>query len=146
MKWTGQEDELLKQIYKDYSYGEIVEKYFPERSVPSIRGRIKTLNLESKTFHWTDEDIKLLTEKYENGMYIKDIQKNYFPQLTLDQLSSKASVLHLKHKVSCAWSIEEDEILKEKFSDYRNKEINELFLPNKSFRAIEARGRTLSLN
>ena len=146
MKWTGQEDELLKQIYKDYSYGEIVEKYFPERSVPSIRGRIKTLNLESKTFHWTDEDIKLLTEKYENGMYIKDIQKNYFPQLTLDQLSSKASVLHLKHKVSCAWSIEEDEILKEKFSDYTNKEIHELFLPNKTVRAIEARGRKLSLN
>lgn len=146
MKWTEQEDELLKQIYKDYSYGEIVEKYFPERSVPSIRGRIKTLNLESKTFHWTDEDVRILTEKYENGMYIKDIQKNYFPQLTLDQLSSKASVLHLKHKVSCAWSIEEDEILKEKFSDYTNKEIHELFLPNKTVRAIEARGRKLSLN
>ena len=71
MKWTKQEDELLKQIYNKYSYSEIVEKYFPNRTVPSIRGRIKALSLQSKTFHWSDEDIKLLTEKYENGMYIK---------------------------------------------------------------------------
>ena len=116
-KWTTQEDEILKQVYDKMSYPEIVEKYFPERTVPSVRGRIKTLGLESKTFRWSDEDIALLTEKYENGMYVKDIQKNYFPQLTLSQVTSKASVLHLKHKVSCVWSIEEDEILKDKFED-----------------------------
>lgn len=146
MKWTEQEDEILKQNYEKYSYPELVEKFFPERSVPSIRGRIKTLDLQSKTFHWTDEDIKLLREKYENGMYVKDIRDNYFPQLSLSQVTSKASALHLKHKVSCAWSLEEDKILKEKFADYTNKEIHELYIPNKTVRAIEARGRKLSLN
>ena len=145
-KWTIQEDEILKQVYDKMSYPEIVEKYFPERTVPSVRGRIKTLGLGSKTFRWSDEDIALLTEKYENGMYVKDIQKNYFPQLTLSQVTSKASVLHLKHKVSCVWSIEEDEILKDKFANYTNAELHDLFLPNKTVRAIEARGRKLSLN
>ena len=146
MKWTKQEDEILKQNYEKYSYQELVEKFFPERSVPSVRGRIKSLGLQSKTFRWTDENIKLLTEKYENGMYVKDIQKNYFPELTVSQVTSKASSLHLKHKVSCVWSLEEDEILKEKFADYTNKEIHELFIPNKTVRAIEARARKLSLN
>lgn len=145
-KWTEQEDKILKEVYNEYSYPEIVDKYFPDRSVPSIRGRIKTLRLESKTFRWSDEDIALLTDKYENGMYVKDIQKNYFPQLTLSQVTSKASILHLKHRVSCAWSIEEDEILKEKFADYTNLELHELFLPNKTVRAIEARGRKFFLN
>lgn len=145
-KWTEQEDEILKEVYNKYSYPEIVDKYFPDRSVPSIRGRIKTLGLESKTFRWSDEDIALLTDKYENGMYVKDIQKNYFPQLTLSQVTSKASVLHLKHKVSCVWSVEEDKILKEKFADYSNVELHELFLPDKTVRAIEARGRKFSLN
>ncbi len=145
-KWTEQEDKILKEVYNEYSYPEIVDKYFPDRSVPSIRGRIKTLRLESKTFRWSDEDIALLTDKYENGMYVKDIQKNYFPQLTLSQVTSKASILHLKHRVSCAWSIEEDEILKEKFVDYTNLELHELFLPNKTVRAIEARGRKFFLN
>ena len=64
LKWTTQEDEILKQNYEKYSYQELVEKFFPERSVPSVRGRIKSLGLQSKTFRWTDEDIKLLTEKY----------------------------------------------------------------------------------
>lgn len=146
MKWTKQEDEILKEIYDKYSYPEIVRKYFPDRTVPSVRGRIKTLGLVSKTFRWSDEDITLLKEKYENGMYVKDIQKNYFPQLTLSQVTSKASALHLKHKVSCVWSIDEDKILKEKFADYTNAELHELFLPNKTVRAIEARGRKFSLN
>ena len=66
--------------------------------------------------------------------------------MTLSQVTSKASVLHLKHKVSCVWSIEEDEILKDKFADYTNAELHDLFLPNKTIRAIEARGRKLSLN
>ena len=61
-------------------------KFFPERSVPSVRGRIKTLDLQSKTFRWADGNIKLLTEKYENGMYVKDIQKNYFKKKLLGSL------------------------------------------------------------
>ena len=44
-KWTTQEDEILKQVYDKMSYPEIVEKYFPERTVPSVRGRIKTLGI-----------------------------------------------------------------------------------------------------
>nr|DAD59772.1 MAG TPA: hypothetical protein [Bacteriophage sp.] len=39
------------------SYPEIVEKYFTKRTVPSVRERIKTLGLESKTFRWFDEEI-----------------------------------------------------------------------------------------
>lgn len=145
-KWTKQEDEILKQIYNKMSYKEIMEDYFPNRTVPSIRGRIKTLGLNSKTFRWSDADVALLKEKYENGMYIKDIQENYFPQLTISQITSKASVLHLKHKLSCAWTADEDEILKIKFADYTNDELHELFLPNKTARAIEGRARKLSLN
>lgn len=145
-KWTKQEDEILKQIYNKMSYKKIMEDYFPNRTVPSIRGRIKTLGLNSKTFRWSDADVALLKEKYENGMYIKDIQENYFPQLTISQITSKASVLHLKHKVSCAWTADEDEILKIKFADYTNSELHELFLPNKTARAIEGRARKLSLN
>lgn len=146
MKWTEQEDSILIQNYEKYSYQELIDRFFPNRTVPSIRGRIKTLGLQSKTFRWTDKDIKLLTEKYENGMYIKDIQEKYFPQLSLSQLTSKASVLHLKHKVSCVWSIDEDNLLRDNFSEYTNAELHELFLPNKTVRAIEARGRKLSLN
>jgi hypothetical protein len=146
MKWSQDEDNILKSIYDKYSYSEIVEKFLPERTIPSIRGRIKTLGLQPKTFRWTDDDIKLLTEKYENGMYIKDIQEQYFPNLSLSQVSSKASVLHLKHKVSCVWSLEEDEILKSNFSEYTNQELHDLFLPNKTVRAIEARGRKFRLN
>lgn len=146
MKWTKQEDEILKQLYDKLPYREIKEKYLTNRSVPSIRGRIVTLGLKQKTFRWSDEDIALLTDKYENGMYVKDIQEKYFPQLSLSQITSKASVLHLKHKVSCAWTTDEDEILKNKFADYTNAELHELFLPNKTTRAIESRARKLSLN
>lgn len=146
MKWTKQEDEILKQLYDKLPYREIKEKYLTNRSVPSIRGRIVTLGLKQKTFRWSDEDIALLTDKYENGMYVKDIQEKYFPQLSLSQITSKASVLHLKHKVSCAWTTDEDEILKNKFADYTNAELHELFLPNKTTHAIESRARKLSLN
>lgn len=145
-KWTKQEDEILKQVYDKHSYSEIAEKFLPERTANGIRGRVKTLGLETKTYRWTKEDIKLLTEKYENGMYIKDIQKEFFPYLDISQITSKASTLHLKHKVSCEWSLEEDNLLKDNFSNYTNRELHELFLPNKTVRAIEARGRKFSLN
>lgn len=146
MKWTKQEDEILKQLYAKLPYREIKEKYLMNRSVPSIRGRIVTLGLKPKIFRWSKEDIALLTDKYENGMYIKDIQEKYFPQLSPSQITSKASDLHLKHKVSCEWSIEEDNLLRENFAIYTNKELHELFLKNKTVRAIEARARKFLLN
>lgn len=94
---------------------------------------------------WTDEEIQLLTEKYENGMYVKDIQKQYFPHYTVSQVSSKASVLGLKHKTSCVWSKEMDELLIKTFPYYSNKELHELYFNNQTPRAIEARARKLNL-
>lgn len=45
MKWTEKEDNILIQNYEKYSYQELVDKFLPDRTVPSIRGRIKTLGL-----------------------------------------------------------------------------------------------------
>lgn len=94
---------------------------------------------------WTEEEVQLLTEKYENGMYVKDIQKQYFPYYTVSQVSSKASVLGLKHKVSCVWSKEMDELLIKTFPYYSNKELHELYFNNQTPRSIEARARKLKL-
>lgn len=126
-KWSKDEDKLLKENYIKYSYGELVEKFFPNRTIPSIRGRIIALGLKSKIFKWNEDDIALLKEKYENGMYIKDIQRKYFPNLSVEQIQSKTSVLHLKHLVSCEWSEEEDVLLKENFANYTNLELHNLF-------------------
>ena len=95
---------------------------------------------------WTEDQIKLLIKLYEDGMLVKDIQEKYFPQFTFGQVSSKCSVLGLKHKHARGWSKELDDLLIEVFPYYTNKEISEKFIPNKSYRAIESRARSLNLN
>lgn len=95
---------------------------------------------------WTDEEIEKLTNAYNNGMKIADIQKQIFPYYSFSQVSSKISVLHLKHKNPRGWSDEDLRILKEVFPYYENKEIAEKFLPTKTFRGVGSMARKLGLN
>lgn len=94
---------------------------------------------------WSDSDIALLKAKYEDGMLVEDIQKMYFPNLTYDQIKSKTSRLHLKHKNSRGWSSELDNILRDVYPYYSNSEIHDKFIPNKSVRAIQSHAVKIGL-
>lgn len=48
-KWTDGEIKLLKEVYKDYTNKELVEKFFPTRTIRSIESMASILKVSGKT-------------------------------------------------------------------------------------------------
>lgn len=48
-KWTKEEDELLVKLYAHYTNKELIEKFFPDRSIRSIGTRADVKNCTGKT-------------------------------------------------------------------------------------------------
>lgn len=91
---------------------------------------------------WTDNEIALLRENYPNKP-TKEVV-NMLPGRTKPAVYYKAMTLGLA-KNSLAWTDEEDEILKEHYSDNTADEIQKNYLPHKTKHAIYHRVRQLNL-
>lgn len=61
-EWSTTEDELLRGSYRDQSYQRMAARL--ERTVPAVKTRTIVLGLESKVRNWTDDDIRLLKDRY----------------------------------------------------------------------------------
>lgn len=48
-KWSDAELDLLKKVYKDYTGQELIEKFFPKRTIRSVESMASVLNISGKT-------------------------------------------------------------------------------------------------
>ncbi len=48
-RWTNEEEELLKQVYRDYTNAELIAKFFPTRKSKSLQDKALYLGVSGKT-------------------------------------------------------------------------------------------------
>lgn len=63
-KWTEQEIEILKQHYGTMPRKELQKQYLPNRSIPTIAQKAKSLNLTYVFQPWSDDENKILMENW----------------------------------------------------------------------------------
>jgi len=97
IKWTEEDNQVLRDNHLTMSVRQIMEKFFPDRTYTSIEKRCAYLGLKKHYEQkWTDEEKSLLLEKYNEGMRHRDIWKQHFPGRTYS--SVKGAVQKLKKK------------------------------------------------
>lgn len=149
--WTCEELEFLKNNYQNYSYKELQKRFFPYRTVMSIKrkcitnGWLKTTEDNWNNLGWTSDKVEIL-KKYYPIMSTKEIQKKYLPEFTQEQITCFAnSALNLKRNNRSRWTKEEDEIMKKYYSSMTNQELKENFFPNRTIASICNRAKKLGL-
>lgn len=137
--WTQEEKDKLKELFlQDLSCEEISKIML--RTEQSVNSHLKPIRAELNK--WTDEEIELLKEKYENTE-IKELLK-LFPNRKNYHIGRKARSLGLKKPPSLLWSEEEVELLKEKYPISTIKELLEIF-PDKEKKQINWKAKKYKL-
>ena len=79
---------------------------------------------------WSEKENDILKENYNYYTY-KDLQKKFFPNRTVESISSQCRKLGLKKDIrtSRGWTQQCIDIMKEKYPFYSNKLMHELYLP-----------------
>ena len=138
--WTNQEIEYIKIMYKKITVQEISDNL--NRSIKSVRGKMRRMKLKPykkdySEIYWTENDCKLLIEKYNTE---DDIVK-YFPNRSKESIHAKALKLGLIP--SRIWTEEMDEIIKKYYPIERSNVYKRL--PGKSKQACMQRARKLNI-
>jgi len=92
-KWTKEEIEKLKSVYRDYTYKDLSIIF--DRSVEAISQKLSSLGY-SKYNKWTEEEINLLKKKYNTSSTEQLII--LFPAHTLGSINKKAEKYNLKRQ------------------------------------------------
>lgn len=99
--------------------------------------------MQNKPIIWTDEEVKLLKEKYPISS--KDELILLFPNRSYKSISGKADKLKLtKLDRDFPWTNEEDELLKSNYENCDEKTLLKL-LPNRSWIGIQSRASKLKI-
>ncbi len=87
--WTKEEDSFIERHYPKHG-GLLV---LPNKTADEIRGRAKLLGVKRAGFFWTDEQIKILRDRYFNEGASVELSKTL--DKTRQQIKSKAVILGL---------------------------------------------------
>ena len=141
-RWTEEEDNLLKQFYKENPTGKGLKKfvmtYLKDRTVHAASGRASYLNLCKYYGPYTEEELELLKKYYPTegpSCYVR------FPNRTKDGIVKQANALGIKH--TRYWTEEEKKIFKKYYPTEGYKVIERL--PNKSLSSIKSYGSILKV-
>jgi hypothetical protein len=135
-KWSEEEEEFLRDNYKDYTDKELAEKINKEfdqnrssKSIKSKRGNL-TLRKEKtvKNTKWTTEQVKFLKNNYSQFSN-KKLVKLFNKEFNLER--SRSSIQNKGHKMGLEkedwWGKKTEEFLKENYSKINNKKLTKIF-------------------
>lgn len=122
-EWNEKEIQILRDYYEEAPW-EYLIKLLPGRDKESIITKASSLSLKRGCYFWTEEDINILRESYENGKTTKKIR------IALNNKFADHSIITKAHKLGFKkrnwWSEEEIEFLKDNYSKLYIDEICEL--------------------
>ena len=141
-RWTEEEDNLLRQFYKENPTGKGLKKfvmtYLKDRTVHAASNRASYLNLCKYYGPYSEEELELLKKYYPiegPSCYVR------FPNRTKDGIVKQANALGIKH--TRYWTEKEKKIFKKYYPTEGCKVIERL--PNKSLSSIKSYGRILKV-
>lgn len=94
-KWTPEEEEILKQEYKNYTRFELANDLLPNKSPEQIRDKVHKMGLSKGK--WTDEDVEKLV-KVGGKFNSKIIAAFHLPNKTAGQIRGKLKYLGISRK------------------------------------------------
>ncbi len=144
--WTKEEEEIVLKHYGTMPVKELQEKYLPNKTVPAVSGKARSLGITStgSTF-WTEKEDEIL-KKYYGKIPNKELKEKYLPDKTASAISHRAKRLGIKSvQAKEAWTKENEEIIRKHYGTMSVKELREVFLPNRSEQAIRTKASELGL-
>lgn len=139
VRWTKEEDEILIKLYSKMSAREIAEKYLQNRSISGIHRRVRVLNLSNHIEKWTPKEKALVFEHYKE-MSPSELRDKYLPHKTSNAVKRYATIARIEceKRYMCykKWTAKEDKILANLYYIMTPMEISDLFLPNRTPKAI----------
>ena len=144
-RWTEEEDNLLREFYKDNPDGkglkEFAKKHFEDRTLGAIKRRTYDLNLVIRSvFIFTEEEDNLLRKYYpiEGPSCYKR-----FKNRDRESMCNRASKLGIKFENRPLWTEEEKEIVR-KYYPIEGKDVVKR-LPNKTLVAIKGKAAEMKI-
>ncbi len=144
--WSNKDNELLIKYYPFTSNIELINKFFPDRNIDSLRDHAtKILNLKKdeeylKYRSWSKEQLSLLIDNY-SFMDIEQLVKLIGKNAGL--ISVKASDLKLKKDLW--WTEKEEKILINKYPFMKTEDLVDEFFPERGLNSVINKVQTLNL-
>lgn len=155
--WTDELIQYLKDNCGELSIQEMKDDKLKDFSEKAIYKKMYSLGLsDSDYYQWTEEDIEIMKKFYPLKTN-KELQEEFFPELSLDKIKSKGKYLGLKkldivsYKARCMntnpdiWTDEEKALLIEHYGKMTNKELQMFYLPDRTIEAIKKQASKLGV-
>lgn len=156
-EWNEELIQYLKDNCGKLTIKEMKEDKLKNFSESAIYKKMYSLGLsDSDYYNWSEKDIEILKKFYPLRTN-RELQEQFFPELSIDKIKSKAKNLGLKkleivsYKSKCMntnpniWTDEEKSILIEHYGKIPNKELQMFYLPNRSIEAIKKQASKLGV-
>lgn len=140
-RWSNDDIEYLKLNYSSKSWDEILTKLYP-KSKEFIIHKACQLKIKREIYFWSDEDILILKQSYENKIPVNKIKELLNNKFSINAILTKAQNLGICQREW--WSDKENNLLKEYYHIYDMNKIREMF-PNRTKDAIIAHAMKLGL-
>ena len=142
--WNQYEESILKKYYKEKGSKWIHENLLPNRTIGSIKLKARKLNLQYIP-EYTIEEINII-KKYYKEKGPKWIHENLLPHRTIPSIRGIVyrKKLNIKYKEK-KWSKENEDIIKEYYSEKGPKWIHENLLPDMDIYEITSKANNLGL-
>lgn len=131
-KYTREENNLLKHLYKTHTPEQIRQQFLPDKPVSSISAQIHRItNCGRKSGEWTTDDDDLL--KFVYATYsASQIQIMFMPNRSIWAIQQRCHRLGLSPNIRPVLSEEEQKRLEELVKLYDTGKLHERFLPNET--------------
>lgn len=123
-RWSAKEIEFLKGNYANTEW-EYILKNLNRWKKPEIISKASQLHLKREVYFWSDRDIQILRESYNQKLSLKEISKLLDYKFSEMSIASKASSLGIIQREK--WSDAEDQLLREIYHIYDMDQICDTF-------------------
>lgn len=138
--WTESEDNILREHYSsDGAKGCL--KYLPNRTVPTIKNRVRKLHIDNHVKRFSKEDDNFLRENFQT-MKAKDLAT--YLGMNVNSVTSRLRRLGLKKQTNTKWSEEELQIVKENYDHGVNYILT--LLPNRTKAMVKNAVKSMGLH
>lgn len=99
---------------------------------------------QNNKYVWSKEEETLLVNAYKSGYTVKQIKDHYMNHRTILSIKDKLGLLKkedssLSKSIQIKWSIEDENKIKENYSNMNYKELQEKYFPNRSPSQVESK-------
>lgn len=138
--WTESEDNILKEHYPSEGAKGCL-KYLPNRTVPTIKNRVRKLHIDNFVKRFSEEDDNFLQENFQK-MNIKDLAISL--NASVGGVRGRLKKLKLKKQTRAEWSEEELQIVKDNYDHGVNYILT--LLPNRTKAMVKNAVKSMGLH